>query len=240
MSGPSLHKPRQDQASSSESAQAPARPGELWRDCASPGDWEIASYRDGISRALRFRSWVTPTLPRYRLLTNWARLPACLLVLLCLGSPVLSYSSGEILWLVGCSAPRGSIHSFDIIFSVNFIFNKALNFRKCVFCIVLFVLALRVYIQNVRSWIFSQFFISSILSFIIWVQKRSVLSLTFIPLLWFPTILTVIFAILVNHIELKKLTENTDLQSHTMPIAEEHNMSIGRKLLKNWRCESAA
>ena len=39
-------------------------------------------------------------------------------------------------------------------------------------------------------------------------------------------ILTVIFTILVGHIELKKLTENAGLQSHTMPIAEEHYMSI--------------
>ena len=46
-------------------------------------------------------------------------------------------------------------------------------------------------------------------------------------------ILTVIFAILVGHIELKKLTENAGLQSHTMPIAEEKNMLIGRKMLKN-------
>ena len=38
--------------------------------------------------------------------------------------------------------------------------------------------------------------------------------------------LTVIFAILVGHIEWKKLTENAGLKSHTMPIAEEQNMSI--------------
>ena len=38
-------------------------------------------------------------------------------------------------------------------------------------------------------------------------------------------ILTVIFAILVGHIELKTLTEKAGLQSHTMSYAEEHNMS---------------
>ena len=53
-------------------------------------------------------------------------------------------------------------------------------------------------------------------------------------------ILTVIFAILVGHIVLKKLTENAEFQSHTMPIAEEQNMSIWRNLLKNWRREGAA
>ena len=39
-------------------------------------------------------------------------------------------------------------------------------------------------------------------------------------------ILTVIFAILVGHIGLKKLTENADLQSQTITGAEEHDMSI--------------
>ena len=54
------------------------------------------------------------------------------------------------------------------------------------------------------------------------------------------SILTVIFAILVGHIDLKILTENAGLQFHTMPIAEEHNMSIWIKLLKIWSRESAA
>ena len=53
-------------------------------------------------------------------------------------------------------------------------------------------------------------------------------------------ILTVIFAILVGHIELKNLKENAGLQSHTMPIAEEHDMSIWIKFLKKIRRESAA
>ena len=38
-------------------------------------------------------------------------------------------------------------------------------------------------------------------------------------------ILTVIFPILVGHIELKTLTEKDGLQSHIMPYAEDHNMS---------------
>ena len=54
-------------------------------------------------------------------------------------------------------------------------------------------------------------------------------------------ILTVIFAILVGHIEFKILTENAGLQSHIIPKAEEHNMSMGRKSpKKNYRRESAA
>ena len=38
-------------------------------------------------------------------------------------------------------------------------------------------------------------------------------------------ILTIIFAILVGHIELKTLTEKAGLQSHTLSYAQEHNMS---------------
>ena len=38
-------------------------------------------------------------------------------------------------------------------------------------------------------------------------------------------VLTVIFAILVGHFELKTLTEKAGLQSHTMSYAEEHYMS---------------
>ena len=53
-------------------------------------------------------------------------------------------------------------------------------------------------------------------------------------------ILTFIFAILVGHIALKNLTENSGLQSHTMPWAEGQTMSIWREKSKSWRHESAA
>ena len=57
----------------------------------------------------------------------------------------------------------------------------------------------------------------------------------FTPILF----LTVIFAILVRHIELKTLKEKAGLQSHTMSYAEEHNVSKWRTFLKKRRRESA-